>query len=79
MQVVISKNGLLEEMTIHKCFLGLPGLGSASQEMADLASPGQSLVKAETSLNISFDRKLCGDWDISYDLWMGLYCCLLWK
>ena len=57
----------------------MPGLGFASQKMADLASPGQRLGKAETTLIIGCDSKLCGDWNISHDVWMGLYCCLLWK
>ena len=30
--------------------------------MADLASPGRSLDKAETTLVIGCDSKLCGDW-----------------
>ena len=55
------KNGLLGEVTIYKCFSGLPGLGFASQKMADLASPGQSLDKAETTLVIGCDNTLCGD------------------
>ena len=57
----MSKNGLLGEVTIYKCFPGLPGLGSAVQKMADLASPGQSLDKTETTLVTSCDSKLCGD------------------
>ena len=55
------KIGLLGEVTIYKCFSGLPGLGFASQKMADLASPGQSLDKAETTLVIGCDNTLCGD------------------